>query len=290
MKKVQLFFVSIFLLAVLSSCDNKNSGFDVADNGLRYQFHVENAENPQAKIGEFVELSLTYRTNTDSVLMSTSEMERPCRIILGEASHEGGAIADAVAMMHKGDSASFLVSADSFFLYEAKSPLPEYIETGSDLIFDIKLVSIQTKEQIDEETRLANEDKVENEKNLLNEYLETNSIGIEPTESGLYVIFEKHGKGKKAVVGDSVYVHYTGKFLNGEKFDSSLDRNESFKIKLGENRVIRAWEEGILHMREGDKILLVAPSSLAYGDRGFPPVIPAFSSLVFEVELLKVIK
>ncbi len=290
MKKVQLIFVSVFLLAVLSSCDNKNSGFDVADNGLRYQFHVENAENPQAKKGEFVELSLTYRTSTDSVLMSTSEMGQPFRILLGEASHKGGAIADALVMLHKGDSATFLISADSFFMHEAKAPLPDYIESGSDLTFDIKLVKIQTKEQLDEEMRLANKGKIENEKNLLNEYLKTNSISVEPTESGLYVVFEKHGKGKKAEVGDSVYVHYTGKFLNGEKFDSSVDRNESFRIKLGENRVIRAWEEGILQMREGDKILLISPSNLAYGDRGYPPVIPEFSSLVFEVELLKVIK
>ncbi len=110
------------------------------------------------------------------------------------------------------------------------------------------------------------------------------------TRSGLKYIDQKLGKGAVAKAGDVVEVHYTGRLTDGKKFDSSLDRNEPFKFKLGAGMVIKGWDEGIQGMRAGGKRKLIIPPDLAYGKRGAGKVIPPDSTLVFEVELLKVIK
>ncbi|KAF3907922.1 hypothetical protein ABW21_db0203834 [Orbilia brochopaga] len=106
----------------------------------------------------------------------------------------------------------------------------------------------------------------------------------------------KAGDGKtKPKNGDTVSMHYTGTLVDGTKFDSSVDRKQPFSTKIGVGMVIKGWDEGILGIRggppmtKGEKAKLFIHSSYAYGDRGFPPVIPAKSDLIFEVELLDVI-
>lgn len=96
------------------------------------------------------------------------------------------------------------------------------------------------------------------------------------------------GTGPEAVVGKQVKVHYTGTFLDGKKFDSSLDRGQPFGFLLGAGKVIKGWDQGVAGMKVGGKRKLVIPPELAYGRMGMPPVIPPDSTLVFEVELLGV--
>ena len=96
------------------------------------------------------------------------------------------------------------------------------------------------------------------------------------------------GSGAKAEAGKTVSVHYTGMLTNGTKFDSSVDRGQPFKFKLGGGQVIQGWEKGIAGMKVGGKRKLTIPPEMGYGERGFPPVIPPQSTLVFDVELLGV--
>jgi len=89
--------------------------------------------------------------------------------------------------------------------------------------------------------------------------------------------------------GDTVVIHYVGTLTEGgAKFDSSRDRNDPFRTKIGVGQVIKGWDLGIPQLSKGEKAVLICPSDLAYGDRGFPPVIPAGASLTFEVELIDV--
>jgi len=91
----------------------------------------------------------------------------------------------------------------------------------------------------------------------------------------------------KAQNGDVLKVHYTGKlFSNGNKFDSSFDRNQPLPVTLGRGQVIKGWEEGLKGMCVNEKRTLTIPSQMAYGSRGFGSVIPANSALVFDVELV----
>jgi FKBP-type peptidyl-prolyl cis-trans isomerase len=119
------------------------------------------------------------------------------------------------------------------------------------------------------------------------------SLGVDTaamtkTPSGLRYQDVTPGQGKEATAGRAVSVHYTGWLPNGEKFDSSRDRNEPFGFTLGAGEVIAGWDEGVAGMKVGGRRKLVIPPELAYGTAGAPPDIPPGATLVFDVELLDV--
>jgi FKBP-type peptidyl-prolyl cis-trans isomerase FkpA len=97
------------------------------------------------------------------------------------------------------------------------------------------------------------------------------------------------GEGEAAQAGQQVSVHYTGWLTDGTKFDSSKDRNDPFDFPLGAGRVIRGWDEGVQGMKVGGVRKLTIPPQLGYGARGAGGVIPPNATLVFEVELLKIL-
>ena len=110
------------------------------------------------------------------------------------------------------------------------------------------------------------------------------------TASGLQYQDIKEGNGDAVRAGDKVSVHYTGWLENGKKFDSSLDRGKPFEFTVGKGQVIAGWDEGLQGMKPGGKRKLVIPPQLGYGERGAGSVIPPNAALIFEVELVKILK
>lgn len=123
--------------------------------------------------------------------------------------------------------------------------------------------------------------------NFITDYLKKNPKA-KKTDSGLVYEIVKEGNGKMPTAEDTVEVHYHGTLTNGEVFDSSVDRGKTISFPL--NRVIKGWTEGLQLLKEGGKIKLVIPPELGYGDNGAPPKIPGGATLVFEVELFKIVK
>lgn len=120
----------------------------------------------------------------------------------------------------------------------------------------------------------------------INQYIKKYHPGAQPTMSGLYVIKTKTTQGPEVRPGNEVTVHYEGKLLNLQVFDSSYDRGKPITFRLGEGRVIAGWEQGVSMLREGETAVLVIPSYLGYGDRTMGKI-PANSPLVFRIEVVK---
>ncbi|HEX9289100.1 MAG TPA: FKBP-type peptidyl-prolyl cis-trans isomerase [Anaeromyxobacteraceae bacterium] len=112
--------------------------------------------------------------------------------------------------------------------------------------------------------------------------------GAQKTASGLVYVPVKEGAGAQPKDADTVKVHYTGTLTDGKVFDSSVKRGQPAEFPL--NQVIKCWTEGVAKMKVGGKAKLVCPSAIAYGDEGRPPTIPGGATLVFDVELLDIVK
>ncbi len=105
------------------------------------------------------------------------------------------------------------------------------------------------------------------------------------TDSGLKYVVEAEGTGDTPKAGDMVKVHYTGKLLDGTKFDSSVDRGTPIDFPVGQGRVIKGWDEALLSMKKGEKRVLIIPANLGYGPSGRGPI-PPNATMVFDVELI----
>lgn len=285
------------LLVGLASCNKSEfEGYTKSENGLHYQFFSHDEKGTKPEVGDGIAFKYVFRLQSnDSVLVNSSEVSQDgsgvTRFVMPKSSFVGS-IEDAMMMMAVNDSASFLVSADSFYTKTQRgAPLPPYIKPGSKLKVDIKLVEIKTKKELEENQKKQQaevEKMAADEKPKLDKYLTDNHITAMPTASGLIFIETQKGKSKdhpKAT--DEVTVHYTGMLLDGTKFDSSVDRGEPAKMLL--SQVIPGWTEGIQLMTKGSKARLIVPSSLGYGPNGTPGgPIPPYASLVFDVELIDI--
>lgn len=293
------FLLPIAAVLTLASCgsDSQFDGFTRAkETGLHYKFFKHNEDAKKIELGGGIKFSWTFRIwPKDSIIMeskqATPDGSRYANFEINAPSFKGS-FEDGLLMMHEGDSAAFVISADSFFLKTMRSnELPPGVKPGDFLqgVFAVKEVKTKAeREKNNAEQREAYEKKMKeamaNESVARDKYLADNKITTKPTESGLIYIELKKGKGEKPKPTDMVKVHYHGTFLDGTVFDSSVDRKEPIEFPL--NQVIPGWTEGVGMMQKGGKAKMIIPSAIAYGPQGRQGAIPPFSTLVFEVELL----
>lgn len=263
----------------------QDKGFHQSSTGLKYQF-FKDEPGRIAAVDDIIKINFKMMTSTDSILRDTWQ-EAGANITQAQQSIFMGSPEEAFLMMSAGDSASFLINADSLFEKAIRQPMPEFIEKGSYLKFIIKMEGLYTMEEYEELMNKEANELVEKEDTTIQEYITSNNLTGVKQPSGLYYVQLNPGSGLKAEPGKTVSVHYTGKLLDGTEFDSSIDRGP-FEFSLGQGQVIAGWDEGVAMMSVGEKGFFILPSGLAYGARGAGRAIPPYAVLIFEIELLDV--
>jgi FKBP-type peptidyl-prolyl cis-trans isomerase len=293
MNKITLLLSSALLVGLMSCNKSEYEGYTKAENGLYYKFftHDENGLKPVE--GDGIRFKYVFRLKSnDSIFVSSAERSQDGSGITNFGMTKSsfvGSIEDAMMMMAANDSASFIVSADSFFLKTSRMPsLPPWVKPNDHIQVDIKMVEILTKAKIEENQRKQQEEiakLADEEKPKLDAYLAENKITTAPTASGLIFIETQKGKGKAHPgATDMVTVHYTGTLIDGTKFDSSVDRGEPAVFNL--QQLVPGWIEGIQMMTKGSKAKMIIPSSLGWGARGAGAQIPPYSTVLFDIELI----
>ena len=285
MRKNFFLLSALFLmLSVLTGCSNAPKGYQATDNGLYYRLFTNNGgENPQ--IGDLLELTMSCSVNDTVVILPLTKNIIP----MTEPSFWSDFV-EGFSMMHKGDSASFIVDIDSSFVnLFGYNTLPPQFSSTDIMRFEIRLDDFYPESEFRfrmiENIKKNYPAETEKAASELNAYLEKNGVVAQPTSTGLYYVKTQDGTGEKPSKGSTVKAHYTGYLLDGTVFDTSIERGEPIEFVLGVGQVIPGWDEGIAMMSKGEKAVLYIPYYLAYGDRDLG-VIPPFSNLVFEVELI----
>lgn len=291
-------YLSIALLGAtaitVTSCNAKDSGFKKTTAGLEYKIVKDSQGIQKPAIGDYMEFHIKSYVpfeKADSVLFDSRVMNnnQPVPYQVGMPAFKGD-LTEGLMMLTKGDSAVFRVPLDSM-LKSGNQPLP-WMQTGKGMKveFAIKVVTVKTSAQLQEEQKAASAQQTGVDEKLISDYLAKNGIKAQRTASGLYYKVDKMGTGATPKQGNTVSMNYTGKTLDGTPFDSNVDpafkHVQPFEFKLGVGQVIRGWDEGIALLPKGSKATLYIPSPMAYGAQSPTPLIPANSVLMFDVEVV----
>jgi FKBP-type peptidyl-prolyl cis-trans isomerase FkpA len=280
-------------------------------NGALYSI-IKPGNGAKVKQGDVITFQFTQKTDKDSLLGSSYQTGRPAKVQV-QPSKNVADLMEVFSILSVNDSVLARVPTDSIFVGHEESR-PPFLPKGSYLNFTIKLQKIQTMDEAMAEAKTEME-KARAEQAAMMEkwkqeeapsiakYVTDKQLAPQTTASGLKYMVTSAGSGANAKAYDTVLVNYTGRLLDGKVFDSSVAEvakasgleqpgrtYEPIRFLVGNQEVIPGWDEGLLLLNEGSKATFIIPSALAYGERGSPPVIRPFSPLVFDVELVKVIK
>ncbi|MBO4600510.1 MAG: FKBP-type peptidyl-prolyl cis-trans isomerase [Bacteroidales bacterium] len=300
MKKILLIAsVALTCAAFMTACNSNK--FKKAPNGLLYRFEVTNPDGEQPNVGDLLVGELVLRLENDTLFTNVGNPDRIFQV--AENCMFQGDIQEGLLMMHKGDKAVFKIPADSIGNFMQPSQMPPTYQEGAGQFFyyEIALEDIVTKEELAQEQANFIEEmnqRKDSEPATLAQYIADNHITAKPTKSGLYIIVNKKGDGPKVAAGKKVSVNYTGRLLDGTLFDTSreADAKEADKVApgrtyeplsyvVGEQPMIKGWDEGIMGQPAGSDITLIMPSELAYGSRGAGKDILPYSPLVFNLTI-----
>lgn len=289
LKNTAVIFAIFCAALMLNSCDSKKS----TPSGLKYKI-LKDSVGPTGELEGFVMFDYLIKTSKDSTLFSSFESGQPVPSAITAPTYKG-CIFEAFQVLSEGDSAVFVVQADSFFLKTmGGDKVPDKVDPKDQLNFTVKVRKMYSKKQVEEEKKkaeLQNQQSMEmavaqmkTDSTIIADYLTKNHIKTQRTPQGVYLDFKKVNKqGINLIKGDSVQVNYVLKLLDGTEIENS--KGHPFTLALGYGQVIPGWEEALLQMKKGETAVVYVPSPLAYGERGNRGIAPN-TILVFEIEVL----
>ena len=300
----------LILICVLSLVSCSNSGYDQTKAGALYKIHTS-GNTKKAKIGDYVEMNFVVKTVKDYVIISTYKTKRPAKFMV-QKGRSISDLMDVIQLLAEHDSATVRIPTDSIFDPRKGMMRPPYIKPKSYLVFELKIEKVMNEKEFQEEQQKdqakANADKLilkAAEGPAIAKYLADNHLKTDSTKSGVLYILKQAGTGASPKNGDTVYVKYTGKLLNGKIFDTndtlvakanklySVERKMQggyapFHYPLGQSAVIQGWDDFFLGVsKKGTIATIIIPSKLAYKGMDDPRgTIPAYSPLIFDVQLV----
>ncbi len=281
---IKLLFI-VFAAGLLGGCGQQFPGFEEAENGVYYKVHYRSGDSTRPVTTDWVIINMDYRLE-DSLMFSSADMDEPLRFPMIKPTFRGDLYA-GLSLMNVGDSMSFAIVADSFFLKTAYlKHLPPNVEAGSPMYYDVKLLRVLSEQENQLEIQEEGDRKLREEMNLLRKYLKDNNINVQPTPSGLFFISLEKGNGRKPKEGEMCTVHLMVKQLDGKELFSNYD-DEPFEIEMGKEFDTKGLMEGLGMMEEGGKALLIVPSEIGVGPGGKDGV-PPFTTITYEVKLEKI--
>ncbi len=291
MKKNIILSIGILLsLLTLSACDGNKT-----ENGLKYKILVK-GEGRVAQMGDLIKGTLTL-SSQDSIFMTSGD--QPEIILQIMESIFPGDLNEGLLVLHEGDSASFFMPVDSLEKYMGAGALPDFIK--KELIYSIKVDKLYTETEYQEEENIKAAEAQEEEDLAIAQYLLENNLTVTPEESGLYFIETKKGKGNTVQQGQRVQVNYIGKRLDGKLFDTNIEAvakengayipqrtYEPMAVMAGVGQMIPGFDQALTMMKKGGKATVIIPFRLAYGGRAVSEDIPAYTTLVFDIEMVDI--
>lgn len=281
MKKAYILFFCTFL--ILNACvNNKYKDFTQTPTGLYYRLLIMGEGNKPQK-GEIVTALITvFSRDKDTVFHS----QKPITFL-----YEAKPYADEfISMLHEGDSAEFILSSGKFRNNSTGIDLKIPID-NVELLMQISIKKIRTAEDYKYEKIWEQEDPEMKERELLNLFLKENNIdGSQYFKSGIYVLpVNSVAETDSIVVGSLVSFHIKGTFLNGKIFDSTYARNQPLEIVYGKPlQIIKGLEIALKGMKKGEKSKIIIPSQLAFGSVGSPEIIPPYTTLIYDLEIVNI--
>ena len=271
------------------SCNTDQSkfpGFKKSDSGLYYKFHVKGGDTTKAQMGDLISTYMDYRT--DDTVFNTTPTEHPFSLPLMESTYTGDVFA-ALAMMSAGDSATFMIHADSFFTKTVGAPRPDFLDSNSYFYLDVKVVEIKSQAQLDKEKMEKGKEMAAMEVSLIEQYVADNKLTIERDGSGIYFSKIKNGKGKAASAGDFVSLEITAQAIGAQKeFINSKRDGKPIDFEVGTGQLGIGFETGLAKMKTGDEAIIIVPFNLAFGAQGMQRYIDPYATIVFQIKMLSV--
>ena len=285
-------FILIFALCLgFTELVNAQDGFTHTAKGASVKILTSNTGD-KIKLNDVITFDVVQKTEKDSILFSSYTLGHPLKIQV-QPSQNVGDLMDVLILLTVKDSAYVKVPTDSIFKGH-EDQRPPFLKKGGSLAFNLKIIKVQSLEEAIGEVKAA-------EIIAANKYIADHKLNVTTTASGLKYIITQPSIKHKPLIGDTLLVNYTGRTTEGKVFDSSVEADaqkaglnqpgrhyEPLTVIVGTTPVIKGWDEGLLLLNEGSKAEFIIPSALGYGAEGSGPDIGPYSTLVFDVELVKI--
>ncbi len=238
------------------------------------------------KQGDIIYYQLILKNFKDTVIFDTHKEFGMQQLTIEKPGFKND-LNEQLCFLHKGDSALIFISCDSLY----GKYMPQFARPKKYMKFYITLIDFMSKSDWELKTKTEFQAQALQDSILIDKYLVQKNRKSLGTINGLRYFVNKAGIETLAKTGDTVWVNYTGRLLDGTIFDSNTDARfghpEPFHFILGKGNVIKGWDQGLLYFSEGAEGQLYIPSGLAYGKRSSGPI-PSNACLIFDISLVKV--